>query len=92
MPKRKGNRFEVKTMHYLEERGFRCMRSAGSMGPWDVIAVSGKRVLLVSVAANEWPRATARKILEKFARPAWVDGEIWRWDDRAAEPIILPVR
>src|SRR3990167_1370103 len=53
--KRKGNTKEFKTMDILEAEGYYCMRSSGSHGIWDIIAVGPVGVKLVQVKSNTRP-------------------------------------
>ena len=53
--KRKGTRVEEKVIELLEAVGFRCIRSAGSHGPFDVAAFHSGMNMLVQVKANRKP-------------------------------------
>lgn len=39
---RQGANFELKVMHALEEHGYTCLRSSGSRGAVDVVAIGGR--------------------------------------------------
>ncbi|MEM4275125.1 MAG: restriction endonuclease [Candidatus Nitrosocaldaceae archaeon] len=43
----KGRTFEYKIKRYLEGKGYYVLRSAGSKGPLDLIAIKGKEILLI---------------------------------------------
>lgn len=86
--KAKGNRSEYKTMRYLEKRGYRCTRSAASLGEWDVVAVGVDDVLLVQVKSNRWPGHNEMRILTDFKVPKGVIKLVHRWDDKEKEPKI----
>jgi Holliday junction resolvase-like predicted endonuclease len=53
--KRKGTRQEHRTMALLEAAGYRCIRSGGSLGEWDVVALGPLDVVLVQVKSNRNP-------------------------------------
>jgi hypothetical protein len=86
-PKRKGTRNEHKTIKYLEERGYACTRSAGSLGLFDVIAIR-RHTKAIQVKSNRWPGQEEEGTLSSYAEdPAFnASVEIWRWDDYAREP------
>lgn len=86
--KKKGNEREHKTMRRLEDVGYKCCRSAASLGEWDVIAIGPAGVRLVQVKSNCWPGSVEREALQLFRVPPGVSKEIWRWDDYAREPRI----
>jgi Holliday junction resolvase len=53
--KRKGNRNERRSMALLEAAGYRCSRSAASLGAWDTVAIGPADIVLVQVKTNAWP-------------------------------------
>jgi hypothetical protein len=86
--KRKGTRNEHKTIERLKEQGFSCIRSAGSFGPFDIVAISPRDIKLVQVKSNEWPPPHEREVMELFKCPRSVEKEVWRWDDYQRHPRI----
>lgn len=88
--KAKGNRLEYKTIHLLESAGYRCMRSAASLGPFDVIAANKLGFRCIQVKANGWPGPVEREGLRAAAAglPPNALVECWRWDDYGHNPII----
>ena len=86
--KAKGTQREHKTRRRLEAVGYRCTRAAGSMGEWDLVAVSRSEVLLVQVKSNAWPGSVEMESMTMFPTPPGVRREVWRWDDRARAPRI----
>jgi Holliday junction resolvase len=51
-PYNKGRAFEYRVQRDLESRGWWTIRSAGSKGPADIVAIKGGKVLLVQCKAN----------------------------------------
>lgn len=51
----KGRSNEHKYKHMLEAEGFYVMRSAGSHGMWDLIALLNERIILVQVKTVDLP-------------------------------------
>ena len=45
-------------MAVLESAGYRCTRSAASLGEWDVIGISSQDVVLCQVKTARWPVAS----------------------------------
>jgi len=88
--KRKGNRLEQKTIAKLSAAGYLCIRSAGSQGPFDVLALSPLGIRCIQVKSNDWPRPEEREGLRMAAMglPSNARIECWRWNDNAREPII----
>ena len=51
----KGARNERRSMAVLESAGYRCTRSAASLGAWDIIGISHRDVVLCQVKTRDWP-------------------------------------
>jgi hypothetical protein len=79
--KQKGNRQEHRTMAILEAAGYRCSRSGGSLGEWDVFAIGTVDVLLVQVKSNRGPRSLELMALKEFRVPPFVRRLIHVWRD-----------
>ena len=92
MSKAKGSRAEHKTIKRLETVGYTCTRAAGSMGAWDIIAISPSDVRLIQVKCNRNPGSVEMETLELFQCPQYVSKEVWVWKDFAREPIITHVK
>ena len=86
--KAKGTRLEHRTMKVLEAAGYKCCRSAASLGEWDVIAIGPAGVRLVQVKANRRPGSVEMETLNSFVAPSNCSREVWVWKDRARHPII----
>lgn len=88
--KRKGNRLEHKTIEKLKAAGYICVRSAASLGPFDIIAINPLGIRAIQVKANAWPGPVERESMRDAARnlPRNVFIECWRWNDGAREPLI----
>ncbi len=80
--KAKGNRIEHEAMRILESAGFKCCRSAASLGEWDIIGIGPDWFVVVQCKANRWPPKQERLLLEKFDNPANCVKLEWRRDDR----------
>ena len=89
-PKAKGSRLERKTVKLLEALGYRCIRAAGSLGPFDLVAVNSQGCRFIQVKANTWPGPAERESLREAARalPPGSLVECWRWNDRARYPLV----
>lgn len=80
--KAKGNRIEAGAIRLLSEVGYKCCRSAASLGEWDVIGISASHVVVVQCKANCWVRKSERLVLEAFKSPHNCVRIEWRKDDR----------
>lgn len=95
-----GRRLEWRCIAELQERGYTCVRSAGSKGRWDVTALLPShrlvvgafmpRVLLVQVKRGAWPSPQERKVLAELAGHS-VQAQAWRYDKGNTEPTIRVV-
>ena len=65
---RRGSDFERKVMDVLRQRGFLCVRSAGSRSPVDVVAWNPAVTLLVQCKADGRMRAADRARLLAWAQ------------------------
>ena len=67
--KRKGTRNEHKSIKVLEAAGYRCMRSAASLGEWDIVAIGSRDVVLCQVKTRDWPGTVEMETLREFPAP-----------------------
>jgi hypothetical protein len=88
--KRKGSRLERKSIARLKAAGYLCIRSAASLGPFDIIAINPLGLRCIQIKANNWPGPVERENLQHAAKglPANATIECWRWNDSAREPLI----
>jgi uncharacterized protein with GYD domain len=88
--KQKGNRNEHRTMRLLEAQGYRCSRSAASLGCWDVVGVGSPdtvfHAVLVQVKSNKWPGSKEMETLRNFKVKDGVVKLVHRWRDRTRTP------
>lgn len=89
--KQKGTRNEHRSIKLLEASGYRCIRSAGSHSPWDVIAIGPTDIVLCQVKSNEWPRAHELEAMRMFPAPANCRKVIHRWRNHARYPDVKEV-
>ena len=66
--KAKGSRAERKTINLLESVGYQCIRSAASLGPFDVIATNRLGIRCLQVKCNDGPRPVEREDLRAAAK------------------------
>lgn len=86
---RKGRAREYRTMRLLEAAGFQAFRMAGSHSPVDVIGVSPLGIRLIQVKSGRaGVTPLEREALKTLERPENSTVEVWRWKDRAREPLI----
>lgn len=85
-PKRKGTHNEHRSKALLEAAGYRCTRSAASLGEWDLIGVSETGWVLVQVKTRDWPGTLEMLALADFKVPPGTQKLVHRWRDRARVP------
>lgn len=79
---------ERRAVEHLERVGYTVIRSAGSHGPVDLVAVGPTGVRLIQVKRDAGGYVspavleTAREQLRGIPCPAGVSREIWVWKDR----------
>lgn len=90
--KAKGNRAEYKARNMLELQGYKCSRAAGSLGVFDLIAVSGGRILFIQVKSNRPPGREEMERLGAFEMPkCCCTKEVWVFKDRQKLPVVTQV-
>ena len=65
----------------MEAVGYRCTRSAASLGEWDIIGIGSKDMVLVQVKTRDWPGAAEMEALTLFSVPPNCRKLIHRWKD-----------
>ena len=83
---RKGARNEHRSMAVLESAGYRCTRSAASLGVFDVIGVGSRDVVLCQVKTRDWPGSVEMEALREFVAPLSCRKLIHRWRHRQRLP------
>jgi hypothetical protein len=89
--KRKGTRNEHRSIAILEIAGYRCCRSAASLGDWDIIANGSTDIALVQVKTRDWPGTAEMETLKLFPGPANCRKLVHRWRDRQRTPDVREV-
>ena len=88
--KRKGTRNEHRSMAVLEAAGYRCTRSAASLGEWDIVAINSRDVVLVQVKTRDWPGSVEMEQLREFPVPPNCRKIVHRWRHRQRLPVLVP--
>jgi len=90
--KQKGYRTERKAADILRRLDFYVVRSGGSLGPFDLVALRRDAVLLIQCKTNRGPSAEEVERIREFSRalPS-VRCEVWLFHDYAVEPEITRV-
>jgi len=89
--KAKGNRNEHRSIALLEAAGYRCTRSAGSLGEWDIIGIGSTDVVLCQVKTRDWPGAAEMEALKLFPAPANCRKLVHRWRDHQRLPDVREI-
>jgi Holliday junction resolvase len=84
----KGRRAEYRVQKLLEAVGFDTIRSAGSKGTWDVVAIGVSAVRLIQVKSDVRASKEEREAMKEYRTPAGVTKEIWTFFRRRREPVI----
>ena len=79
--KAKGTRNEHRSMRLLEAAGYRCTRSAASLGEWDIVGIGSRDVVLVQVKTRDWPGSVEMETLREFTAPPMARKLVHRWRD-----------
>jgi len=89
--KAKGSRNEHRSIALLEAAGYRCTRSAGSLGEWDIIGIGSTDVVLCQVKTRDWPGTAEMEALKLFPAPANCRKLVHRWRDRQRLPDVREI-
>lgn len=85
---RKGRYYETKTRKKLEEDGYSVVRSAGSKGPADIVAINNSEIRLIQVKAGKSRFSLEeRLVFEKLPVPNNCSKELWSWVEGKAAVI-----
>jgi Holliday junction resolvase len=84
--KRKGSRAEHKSMAFFEAQGYRCTRSAATLGAFDIVAIGPTDVVLCQVKTRDWPDAVETEGLVSFPTPPNCRKLVHRWRDGQRSP------
>jgi hypothetical protein len=88
-PKAKGSRIERKIKALLEKEGYLVSKAGGSLGMFDLTAVGHYDVLLIQCKAGNANISKAeREVLRALQVGPFVKKLLYRWPDRAPEPIV----
>lgn len=91
MNARRGVRIERKAKGELEENGYFVIRSAGSKGALDLIAINQTEILLIQLKTQKkmgrfGPKSLKKEmnILKRIPAPHWpiAKKQLWIWTDR----------
>jgi hypothetical protein len=86
MSKRKGARNEHRSIAVLQAAGYRCTRSAASLGEWDVVGIGSTDFVLCQVKTRDWPGAAEIETLQNFPAPMNARKLVHRWRKRQRLP------
>ncbi len=89
--KRKGTRNEHRSIKLLESLGYHCIRSAGSLGPFDVVAYNDIGVIFLQIKSNLWPSALEMERLKEERIPPNCLKLIHRWNDHTTKPVVQQI-
>lgn len=68
-------------MRLLEAAGYRCTRSAASLGEWDIIGIGSTDFVLCQVKTRDYPGAVEMETLQAFPCPPNCRRLVHRWRD-----------
>lgn len=87
----KGRKREYRSMRLLESLGYRCVRSAASLGTFDLVAIGPTDILLVQTKANRWPSPEEIETMRLFRAPANARKIVHVWKDHARAPMVKEI-
>ncbi len=88
---KKGRRNERRSRDLLEAVGYRVMRSAGSLGPFDLLGLSATDLVAVQVKSNRPPSALELRELGEYPVPPNCRKLLHVWRDRQRLPEVREV-
>jgi hypothetical protein len=85
----KGRSKEYKSMKILRDAGYICFRSAGSHGPFDIIAFNKTGLRLIQVKSDCSPTPVEMEFLKEFNDvPMGSSKELWTYHKGSSIPVI----
>jgi len=78
----KGHRRELIARKILEAQGYNVIRSAGSHGPWDLVAYKDREIRFIQIKSSRPGPASREKILQGPSGPLDVSREVWVYTKR----------
>jgi len=84
--KRKGTQREHRSISLLEAAGYACMRSAASLGCWDIIGIGSTDIVLCQVKSRDFPGTAEMEVLRDFPAPPNCRKLVHRWRDYQRMP------
>ena len=73
-------------MALLERDGYKCTRSAASLGIWDIVGIAEDSFVVVQVKSNKWPGRKEMEALQAFKCPPNCRRLVHRWRDGHGQP------
>jgi hypothetical protein len=89
--KAKGNRNEHRSMAVLEAAGYRCTRSAASLGEWDIVGIGSADVVLCQVKTRDWPGTVEMENAIPVPGPPNARKLVHRWRERQRLPDVREI-
>jgi hypothetical protein len=89
--KAKGSRNERRSMAILEAAGYRCTKSAASLGAWDIIGIGSTDIVLVQVKSRDFPGSAEMETLRDFPCPPHCRKLVHRWKTGCRLPDVREV-
>lgn len=84
--KAKGSRNERRSIEIFEAAGYQCTKSGGSLGAWDVIAISPTDFIVCQVKTSSWPGSVEMETLLEFRVPSNCKKLVHRWRPYQRKP------
>jgi len=78
----KGRRRELAVKHFLEALGYTVIRSAGSKGPWDLVAYKEGEVRFIQVKSAKPSRPFLERLFRGPEAPMTPSYEVWVFQPR----------
>ena len=85
---RLGRRLEYRIKKLLEEFGYEVIRSAGSHGRWDLVAVKDKIVRLIQVKKGKIQRHKIKDLIPLITTPCLLSREAWFYIPRKGIKVV----
>lgn len=91
--KSKGSRNERRAIKVLEAAGYTCTKAGGSLGLFDIVAISKQGIRLVQVKTGRNAPPHEREAIAEFDNfPPGSTKELWIWFDYQRQPQITVIK
>ena len=82
---KRGYRLELRAAKELRAHGYYVIRSSGSHGPADIIALNPSRIIIIQIGTAGSKGPKDEELLRRIPAPSGTIKQMWLWDKNARQ-------